>query len=352
MSFRSALLLLILIAVLQITACSRSPSSYQHQLYVFGTIVDITLWGVTEQQSQQAAALITDDFQRMHHDWHAWEPGPLTDINQALAAGQAARVIPSLLPIIEQSTGLYHSSEGLFNPAIGRLLNLWGFQSSERSIRPPPETAEIEKLVAANPGMGDTKIEHGVLTSSNPVVQLDFGAFAKGYAIDLAIERLRSIGITNAIVNGGGDLRAIGRHGNRPWRVGIRHPQGEGVLASLEVEGDESVFTSGNYERFNEYEGVRYNHILDPRTGWPVTGITSVTVIHERGAVADAAATALVVAGKEDWHRIAGKMGIRYAMLVDEEGTVYMNPAMKERVQFQTGEEPRIEISEPLTVIH
>jgi thiamine biosynthesis lipoprotein len=97
---------------------------------------------------------------------------------------------------------------------------------------------------------------------------------------------------------------------------------------------------------------VRYNHILDPRTGWPVTGITSVTVIHEHGAVADAAATALVVVGKEDWHRIAEKMGIKYAMLVDEEGTVYMNPAMKERVQFQSGEEPRIEISDPLPVQH
>lgn len=348
MLFRSAFSLILLFAILQLSGCTRPAASYQHQIYVFGTIVDISLWDVTEQQSQQAAALITQDFQRMHHEWHAWEPGPLTDINRAIAKGEPVPVIASLIPIIEQSKLLYNSSEGLFNPTIGRLLNLWGFQSSERPNRPPPAATEIEALVAADPGMDDISLEEGVLVCSNPQVQFDFGAFAKGYAIDLAIERLRSIGVSNAIVNGGGDLRVIGRHGDRPWRVGIRHPQGEGVLASIEVEGDESVFTSGNYERFNEYEGVRYNHILDPRTGWPVTGITSVTVIHGSGAVADAAATALVVAGKKDWHRIARKMGIRYVMLVDEEGTVYMNPAMKKRVQFQPGEEPGIEISEPL----
>lgn len=344
-----SIFLLVLLPLFLLTGgCSRSPSSYQHQLYVFGTIVDITLWDVAEQQSQQAITAITRDLQRMHHDWHAWEPGPLTDINKAIAGGKSVTVLPSLIPIIEQSGELYRSSEGLFNPAIGRLLNLWGFQSSERPHRPPPDPDKIAALVTADPGMDDLSLMEGRLTSTNPTVQLDFGAFAKGYAIDLAIERLRALGISNAIVNGGGDLRAIGRHGERPWRVGIRHPQGNGVLASVEVAGDESVFTSGNYERFNEYEGVRYTHILDPRTGWPVRGITSVTVIHSSGAVADAAATALVVAGTKEWHRIAKKMGIKYAMLVDEAGVVYMNPAMAKRIQFQPAQEPRIELSEPL----
>ena len=345
---RAATFLVVLSLLLLISACGRSPTSQQHQLYVFGTIVDITLWDVTDQQSQQAASLITTDFQRMHHEWHAWEPGPLMDINRAIAEGESVSIIPSLIPIIEHSTTLYHSSEGLFNPAIGRLLNLWGFQSSERPHRPPPSAAEIEALITAAPGMGDVSLKDGVLVSSNPVVQFDFGAFAKGYAIDLAIARLRSLGIVNAIVNGGGDLRAIGRKGERPWRVGVRHPQGEGVLASIEIEGDESVFTSGNYERFNEYEGVKYNHILDPRSGWPVTGITSATVIHDNGAVADAAATAMVVAGAGEWHRIAKKMGIQYVMLVDEAGVVYMNPAMQKRVRFQPGTEPEIMISEVL----
>ncbi|MGM0594302.1 MAG: FAD:protein FMN transferase, partial [Pseudomonadota bacterium] len=96
------------------------------------------------------------------------------------------------------------------------------------------------------------------------------------------------------------------------------------------------------------HEGVRYTHILDPRTGKPVEGITSVTVIHDNGAVADSAATALVVAGTDAWHRIAQKMGIGYVMLVDDQGVVHMNPAMQERVAFQTPAPETIRLSEPL----
>lgn len=343
------ILLAILMSLSLLTGCSEPQhSASNYQVYVFGTLVDITLWGARPEQEEKAVATITQDFQRMHHDWHAWNPGPLVDINKAIATGQPATVIPSLIPIIEQSTVLSRQSEGLFDPAIGGLLNLWGFQSDGRPNGPPPDKAAIAKWVEAAPRMDDITLEGDTLRSSNPAVQLDFGAFAKGYAVDLAIERLREFGIDNAIINAGGDLRAIGSKDGKPWRVGIRHPQGEGVLAALDVSGDESVFTSGNYERYREYEGVHYAHILDPRTGMPVDGVTSVTVIHDNGAVADAAATALVVAGPRDWHRIAKQMGIKYVMLVDDAGVVYMNPAMQKRVQFQDSPPADIRISDPL----
>ena len=339
----------ILLALGSLMGCSEpQQSANTYQVYVFGTLVDITVWGAKRQQEEKAVAAITQDFQRMHHEWHAWKPGPLVDINKAIAAGESVKVIPSLIPIIEQSTELSRNSEGLFDPAIGGLLNLWGFQSDGRPNGPPPDKGEIGKWVKASPRMGDLTLEGDTLRSDNPAVQLDFGAFAKGYAVDLAIARLREFGIDNAIINAGGDLRAIGSKGGKPWRVGIRHPQGQGVLAALEVSGDESVFTSGNYERYREYEGVHYNHILDPRTGMPVEGVTSVTVIHNNGAVADAAATALVVAGPKEWHRIAKQMGIKYVMLVDDSGIVYMNPAMKERAQFQDGPPEKMRLSEPL----
>jgi thiamine biosynthesis lipoprotein len=339
----------LLLAALLLSGCSEPPrTASNHQVYVFGTLVDITVWGAHPEQEERAVAAITRDFQRMHHEWHAWKPGPLVEINKAIAAGEPARVIPSLIPIIEQSTILSRQSEGLFDPAIGGLLNLWGFQGDGRPNGPPPEREAIAAWVEANPRMDDLTLEGDTLRSSNPAVQLDFGAFAKGYAVDLAIERLREFGINDAIINAGGDLRAIGSKDGKPWRVGIRHPQGRGVLAALEVSGDESVFTSGNYERYREHEGVRYNHILDPRSGMPVDGVTSVTVIHDNGAVADAAATALVVAGPDEWHRIARQMGIKYVMLVDDKGVVYMNPRMQQRVQFQETPPADIRLSEPL----
>jgi thiamine biosynthesis lipoprotein len=180
--------------------------------------------------------------------------------------------------------------------------------------------------------MEDIVIDKNQVSSRNPAVQLDFGAIAKGYAVDLAIDKLRQLGVHNAIVNAGGNLKAMGKKGNRPWSIGIRHPSGQGVLARVEVSGEESVITSGCYERFREYQGVRYCHIIDPRNGKPVTSLASVTVIACSGSLADAATTALMVAGKQEWQPVANQMGVKLVMVVDDKGEVSMTPAMKERV--------------------
>ncbi|MGE0082273.1 MAG: FAD:protein FMN transferase [Thiohalomonadaceae bacterium] len=343
-------LALVAVFAMVAAACGRPPAEqvYEDRFYVFGTLADITIHGVPEEQARRGVAAITQDFQTWHREWHAWEPGPLTELNDAIAAGRPVTVPASLQPLILKSQEVFQQSERLFNPAIGRLLRLWGFQSSERPSGPPPAGEAIAELVRQAPAMSDLRLADGILTSANPAVQLDFGGIAKGYAVDLALQKLRTLGIRDAIVNAGGGLGVIGSRGDRPWRVGIRHPQGAGVLASVEVRDGESVHTSGNYERFRQHENLRYAHILDPRTGWPVEGITSATVIHTDGTVADAAATVLVIAGPEQWHRLARRMGIKYAMLVDEAGTVYMNQAMADRVQF-TGEPPKnIVISPPL----
>jgi thiamine biosynthesis lipoprotein len=201
--------------------------------------------------------------------------------------------------------------------------------------------------------MADIRRDGIKIQTQNPALKLDFGAFAKGYAVDRAIDVLREMGINNAVVNAGGDLRAIGRHGDRPWRVGIRHPREAGILASVEVEGDESVFTSGDYERYFDWEGTRYDHIIDPRSGYPAQGLSSVTVFSRQADLADAAATALFVAGPEekDWLPVARAMGITGAMLVDDEGRVQITPGIRKRLYFEGGTEkpgPEIHVSAPL----
>lgn len=339
-------LFITLVLSLALLGCSRDQVN-NHQIVVFGTYVTVSIWGADAEQEQQAISAITQDFQQMHRDWHAWEPGALVEINQKIARGESVELPPSLLPLIEQAQQLSAQSDGLFDPTIGSLLKMWGFQQSERPNGPPPARSKIEAWLNNRPTMADVSFTNATIGSINSKVQFDLGAYAKGVAVDRAIERLREFGIDNAIVNGGGDLRAIGSKNGEPWRVGVRHPQGQGILAAIEVQGDEAVFTSGNYERYNEYEGVRYAHILDPRTGRPVNGITSVTVIHESGAVADAAATALVVAGVEDWHRIAQQMGIRMAMVVEDSGVVHLNPKMRSRLIFE-GSEPSLQLSAPL----
>jgi thiamine biosynthesis lipoprotein len=337
---------LLLAAALLLVACARQDV-YREQRFVFGTLVEIQTWGVDENKARKAVAAVFADFERLHTALHPWRPGALTRLNGLLATGEWATVAPSNLPLIEDSIRLYRLSDGLFNPAIGKLVALWGFQSDTLPTKPPPQAA-IDALLRANPTMADIELDGIRIRSRNPAVKLDFGGIAKGYAVDLGIARLQGLGIHNAIINAGGDISAIGSKGGKPWRIGIRHPRQSGVLASVELAAGESIFTSGDYERYFDYQGHRYHHIIDPRTGRPAEGATSVTVIHHNGAESDAAATALLVAGPADWHRIAQQLGIHYVLLVASDGTVYMNPAMAARVHFEVDPPPHVVISAPL----
>jgi thiamine biosynthesis lipoprotein len=273
-------------------------------------------------------------FQGMHRDWHAWEPGRLSNINKAFSEGRPATADKDIVEMVRRSQQIEASTGGRFNPAIGELIRLWGFHTSDYPIMgPPPSQIQISEILEQKPSSTDIHINGLELRSDNPIVQLDFGGIAKGYAVDLTIAHLRELGIGNAIVNAGGDLRAIGSHGDRPWRVAIRKPGG-GNIGSVQVHGDEAIFTSGNYERFRQDQTERYPHILDPNTGWPAKDIASVTIIADEGLLADAAATALIVAGLEHWSEMAHALDLDQVAVVDESGTVYLTPEMEKRIQF------------------
>ncbi|SFM63116.1 thiamine biosynthesis lipoprotein [Ectothiorhodospira mobilis] len=323
----------LVLAALLLAGCER-PEIHRERFFAFGTLVELNVYTRDADLAREGADAVRADLARMHRDWHAWKPGPLQEVNQALARGEAIRADPAVLAPILEARALSLRTEGLFNPAMGRLFALWGFQSDQAAGPPPPQEA-VEALLARDPDMADLHMENGRLSTENPAVQLDLGAFAKGYGVHRAVDHLRALGIEHAILNAGGDLRAIGRPGDRPWRIGIRDPDGQGVLAGIEIQGDEAVFTSGDYERYFTHEGVRYHHILDPRTGYPARGSRSVTVIHEDAGLADAASTALFIAGPEHWPRIAARLGVDKVLLLDATGVAHMTPAMAQRVAFR-----------------
>jgi thiamine biosynthesis lipoprotein len=342
-------LFIVLLLALAASACSQDhDDAFHDQFFAFGTLIDLTLYGVDPATARQASERVEQDFHEMHTKWHAWQPGTLSTLNEQLASQKTATADASILPMITEANRLSQLSNGLFNPVIGELIALWGFHDNPLPIGTSPDKDTLKKLVAQLPSADDITIEGSRVSTRNPAARYDLGAFAKGYAIDRAIERLRELGISNAIVNAGGDLRAIGRHGDRPWRIGIRHPRRPAILASVEIEGDTSVFTSGDYERFFEVDGIRYHHIIDPRSGYPADRTASVTVIYSNAATADAAATALFVAGPDEWSGVASRMGIKLVMLIDTDGIIHMNPAMQARIQFEPETNAEIRLSEPL----
>jgi thiamine biosynthesis lipoprotein len=338
----SSMKILALLVCLCLTACGEKPGEKKAEFFIFGTVMEVTVWGVDDSESSLAFTRLQAEFQEMHQEWHAWEPGLLTGINQAFASGLSAQASPSIVEMTRRSQIIEEQTGGRFNPAIGALVRLWGFHTSDYPIEgPPPAASLIEALVEQKPSSQDIHLDSLTMSSSNPAVQLDFGGIAKGYAIDIACDILKNLGINNAIVNAGGDLRAIGSHGDRPWRIAVRDPAG-GIIGALETGEDEAVFTSGNYERFRQDRQIRYPHILDPRSGWPVRELASVTVITREGLLADAAATALIVAGLDEWVEVARSLGLDQVLLVDERGKVYLTEKMNERMEFVEGVEKEI----------
>jgi FAD:protein FMN transferase len=330
-----------LLLALTLSGCGRDPL-YQSQSYVFGTLVDISIYGEEKARAESLASHIQQDFQRLHQKLHAWdESSELSRLNRAFAAGETVSIDEELAKIIEDAQALSVQSNGLFNPAIGGLIQQWGFQGD--SFKPVAiDHVAIEKLVSDNPQMTDISLlrDDSVISvkSGNPAVKLDLGGYAKGYALDRAVAYLQSQGVRHALINIGGNVIALGKHGERNWRVGIRHPRDSGAIAALDLEDGWAIGTSGDYQRYFELDGMRYCHVLDPRSGYPAQNTLSVTVLIPPGAssgtLSDVASKPIFIAAPEQRNVMAKQMNITHYLVIDDEGHVEISPEMKKRTKW------------------
>jgi len=333
----------LLFSALAALACVRATAAeHRASSYVFGTLVEITVVDADATLARKAVGQVFREFDRMHRELHAWKAGELVALNQAIASGKEnIRTTKEIAALIRETQRLAARSEGLFNPAIGRLVGLWSFHR-DKPGGPLPDPEEIARIVRADPRMSDLSVQGDAVTSKNPAVQLDFGGYAKGYALDRAADLLRENGIKDALVNIGGNIMALGDHAGRPWHVGLESPRGKGVLATIDLADGEAIGTSGDYRRFYEIDGKRYSHILDPRTGYPVPGVQSVTVVVPKqsgaGALSDAASKPVFIEGLGGWKNAALRMGISQAMLVDSGGVIHVTPQLKARLLFSDPE--------------
>jgi thiamine biosynthesis lipoprotein len=303
---------------------------------VFGTLVEVSIYGEDEIHAKQAVSEVMHEFQRLHDMLHAWQPSELSDLNAAIAKDESVAISAELVTILQDASQLSLQSNRLFNPAIGGLVKLWGFHADE--FKPvQPDEKSVAQLVAANPQMSDITITHGRAQSKNKSVQVDLGGYAKGYALDRAAELLLKQDIHNALINIGGNILAMGQHGKHPWRVGIQHPRKSGALATLELHDGEAIGTSGDYQRYFMVGNVRYCHLINPRTGYPMQGVQAVTVLTHgphAGTLSDAASKPLFISGASGWREAATQMKLSEAMLVDAQGNIHLTAGMQKRLEF------------------
>lgn len=302
------------------------------ELFALGTLIQISVAGdIDAAVMNQAQAALNMLEQR----WSVLGDGELAQLNQTLQTQARAALPTTLHDGFVAARQLCLDSDGRFDPGVGDLVRLWGFDDEDHFRDTPPPTPQLEAALQQRSSLCDSVIDAQTVAVDQPPARFDFGASAKGRAVDEVMSLLRAEGINNAIINAGGDIKVIGQRAQRAWRIGIRHPRphdGSTMLASLNVHDGEAIFTSGDYERFFIHDGVRYHHIIDPRTGYPAQGSQSATVLHSSAERADAAATALFVAGPTDAASVMQNMGVEAWLLVDANGDIHASDAMRARV--------------------
>lgn len=314
-----------------------APSEiHRFRLFAMGTLVDVQIAGdLNDDEYTQLSAFMNGWLNRFEERWSVLREGSLAEVNKQLRAGSRANFASELGPDFALAQAICQKSGGRFDPAIGRWIKLWGFEREEDAIDRPPSRQQIEANRSAS--WCDADLQGDTVSLRTPEVRLNFGGMAKGRAVDGLLQVLSERGYTQALVNAGGDLKASGPPPGRNWRIGIRDPRAPAeprALAAISMQDGEALFSSGDYERYFLFEGQRYHHLLDPNSGYPAHAAISATVLHSDAALADAAATALFVAGPDKAKEVADALGLSHWMVIGNDGRPITSPALEQRLEW------------------
>ena len=294
---------------------------------IMGTAIRVELWHDDAAAGRDAIAAVMDEMRRIDRLMSPYKPeSELSRINQR-AAVNPIRVDQELYQLIARSIEFSELTQGAFDITFSSVGYLYDYR---RHVR--PSDREIEQNLA---GINYRHLQLDPMARTirfaRPGVRIDLGGIAKGHAVDNAIAILRKRGFKEALVTAGGDSRVLGDKRGRPWFIGIRDPRRrDGMVAVLPLE-NAAISTSGDYERYFEAEGVRYHHILNPKTGRSATGVRSVSIIGPDSTTTDALSTSAFVLGVEHGMKLVESLGNIEAVIIDDAGTMHYSSGLQDK---------------------
>ena len=296
-----------------------------------GTVVKITAVARNESLAQAAATAGFAEIHRLEELLSTWTPtSELSRVNSS-AGGMPISVSPETMTVVQGALQVAEMTGGGFNIAIGPVVDAWNVNEGRR-IPTEPELKALRPLLDLKAVHVDVRKRTIYLEKTG--MRIDVGGIGKGYAADQAVMAMKKAGALAGVVALSGDIKTFGRlPGGRKFPVGIQHPRKEGeVLAFIDLE-DEAISTAGDYERFFERDGVRYHHILDPKTLQPARDCQAVTVIAREGIWADGLDTGIFVMGVESGMRLVESLPGVEAIIVDREGMVHVSSGLRDRIR-------------------
>ena len=323
-----------LLFLLFLSACARqapadeapAAEKYQKQVFAMDTVMILTCYSADPEQAEAALAAAEAKLLTLETDLDPENSsGSVWAVNHCL--GGWAEVSEDCLAIARAAETVRSQSGGALEPRLYPVILAWGFTTGQYRV---PDQTELDGLLTQI-DTNSLRLDEESCSLSLSGGSLAYGAVAKGYAAQAALEEMAALGVQQAIVSLGGNVQTLGseKPDGSSWQVAITDPEDTGDYLGLLSVGQTAVVTSGGYQRFFEQDGVTYIHILDPETGCPVSnGLTSLTVVCEEGVMADALSTALFVLGEDgalDYWRQYGGCEL---ILVTEDGRVVLTPGL------------------------
>ncbi len=310
----------VILALIMGTAFAQQP--YKRTLKLMGSRFDITVVASNEQQGNQYIDLAVAEITRIEKLISSWDAASQTSAVNKNAGVQPVKVDAELFNLIERAIAISKLTDGAFDISYASMDRIWFFDGTMKEM---PSDEAIKESVAT------VGYENIILDKVNstvflklPKMKIGFGAIGKGYAADVAKKLLISKGVPSGIINASGDMNTWGKQPNGDeWKVAITNPLDKNKSYGLLPITNGAVVTSGNYEKFVEFNGVRYTHIIDPRTGIPATGLLSVTVFAPQAELADALATSVFVMGKDVGLNRINQLPNIECIIIDTKGQVF-----------------------------
>jgi thiamine biosynthesis lipoprotein len=306
-----------------------AADSVERQGFAMGTYVRLLIHG---RKGNEVAEMCLEELARLETVFDRFKEGSEISQLNAQAGTGWVRVSEDLFAALEVALDVAERSEGALDPSVAPLVDLWGLREHDGRIpdHSPPSAEAIAQL------LGHVNYQEiGINRSKQQVrlpqgMQLDMGAIAKGYALDRLVTLASAQGVQSALFDLGGNIRVIGTKPNRsPWHIALRHPRRlDDVFAVLPISG-KAVATSGDYQRFFFWEGQRYSHILDPRTGYSSSAMCSATVVAPTGVLSDALSTAAFVLGPEKGRALVKSMPGVEAVFIDQQLRMSVTPGLE-----------------------
>lgn len=300
----------------------QEPQAFSHTEKRMGSNFGYTAVHVRDTAAWEAILAADAEVVRIEKLISSWDPNSQTSEINRMAGIEPVEVEPELYGLIARSLKISRLTEGCFDISFASIDRLWKFDGSMTQL---PDEADIRASVARinyqNIILDPER--HSVFLKEKGM-KIGFGGIGKGYAANRAAAVMKEMGIEAGVVNAGGDLLAWGSDPKgEPWHVGIADPEKPGTVLAWIPAFDGAIVTSGDYERFAMIDGVRYSHIIDPRTGYPATGIKSVTITCPDAELADAIATSVFVLGVEKGKELVDKLAnVECLIITDQNKTI------------------------------